>query len=147
MIDESVLRVLTYQLEHFWGTCWSFFGAFCVSSRSSFLCNCLNVLVNLWRYQPICYQVSCAGRKSSSLLSYWLVSYLCMDPNDYATYHQLSKNQSSLLLEWLVAYLSLHCLPVRVLILNFSSSLLATKVHFLVPCSLTNSTMASSSYI
>ena len=45
-----------------------------------------------------------------------------------------------------VAYLSRHCLPVRVRILNFSSSLLATKVHFLVPYSLTSSTIAASSY-
>ena len=42
-------------------------------------------------------------------------------------------------------YLSRHCFPVLVRILNFSSSLLATKVHFLVPYSRTSSTMASSS--
>ena len=44
------------------------------------------------------------------------------------------------------SYLSRHCLPVRVRILNFSSSLFATKVHFRVPYSLTSSTIASSSY-
>ena len=43
------------------------------------------------------------------------------------------------------SYLSRHYLPVRVRILNFSSSLLATKVHFLVPYSLTSSTIAASS--
>lgn len=44
-----------------------------------------------------------------------------------------------------MCHLSRHYLPVRVRILNLSSSLLATKVHFLVPYSLTNSTIASSS--